>query len=83
MLIFGVLGYLMRKFDFNAAAMVLGLILGPIGERGLRRSLMLSDGDPSVLFSTPLCWMLIALCVIGILSPLFMNRWEKRMTEQQ
>lgn len=35
MLIFGVLGYLMRKFDFNAAAMVLGLILGPIGERGL------------------------------------------------
>ena len=63
--------------------MVLGLILGPIGERGLRRSLMLSDGDPSVLFSTPLCWMLIALCVIGILSPLFMNRWEKRMTEQQ
>ena len=83
MLIFGVLGYLMRKFDFNAAAMVLGLILGPIGERGLRRSLMLSDGDPSVLFSTPLCWMLVALCVIGILSPLFMNRWEKRMTEQQ
>ena len=83
MLIFGVLGYLMRKFDFNAAAMVLGLILGPIGERGLRRSLMLSDGDPSVLFSTPLCWMLIVLCVIGILSPLFMNRWEKRMTEQQ
>ena len=52
-------------------------------EKGSDISLMLSDGDPSVLFSTPLCWMLIALCVIGILSPLFMNRWEKRMTEQQ
>jgi putative tricarboxylic transport membrane protein len=79
MVLFGVIGYLMRKFDFNAAAMVLGLILGPIGERGLRRSLLLSDGDPSVLFSTPLCWMLIALCVIGILSPIFMNRLEKKV----
>ncbi|MDY6419233.1 MAG: tripartite tricarboxylate transporter permease, partial [Succinivibrio dextrinosolvens] len=57
MFLFGVLGYLARKFDLNPAAIVLGLILGPIGERGLRRSLMLNDGDPSILFSTPLCWI--------------------------
>lgn len=79
MCIFGVIGYLVRKFDLNAAAIVLGLILGPIGENGLRRSLMLSDGDPSILFATPLCWMLIALCVVGIFSPLFMGRVEKDM----
>ncbi len=79
MFLFGVIGYLMRKFDFNAAAMVLGLILGPIGENGLRRSLLLSDGDPSILFSTPLCWLLIALCVIGIFSPILMSRWEKKV----
>ncbi len=79
MCIFGVIGYLVRKFDLNAAAIVLGLILGPIGENGLRRSLMLSDGDPSILFGTPLCWMLIALCVVGIFSPLFMGRVEKDM----
>lgn len=83
MMIFGVIGYMMRKFDFNAAAMVLGLILGPIGERGLRRSLLLSDGDPSVLFSTPLCWMLIALCLIGIFSPIFMNKWENRLKQDK
>ena len=83
MCIFGVIGYLVRKFDLNAAAIVLGLILGPIGENGLRRSLMLSDGDPSVLFATPLCWMLIALCVVGIFSPLFMGRVEKNMMEKQ
>ena len=71
MFVFGIIGYLVRKFDMNAAAIVLGLILGPIGENGLRRSLILSDGDPMILFSTPLCWMLIALCVVGILSPLF------------
>ena len=79
MCIFGVIGYLVRKFDLNAAAIVLGLILGPIGENGLRRSLMLSDGDPSILFATPLCWMLIVLCVVGIFSPLFMGRVEKDM----
>lgn len=82
MCIFGVIGYFVRKFDLNAAAIVLGLILGPIGENGLRRSLMLSDGDPSVLFATPLCWMLIALCVVGIFSPLFMGRVEKDMMEK-
>jgi putative tricarboxylic transport membrane protein len=32
-----------------------------------------------VLFSTPLRWMLIALCVVGILSPIFMNRLEKKV----
>lgn len=82
MCIFGVIGYLVRKFDLNAAAIVLGLILGPIGENGLRRSLMLSDGDPSILFATPLCWILIALCVVGIFSPLFMGRVEKDMVEK-
>lgn len=82
MCIFGVIGYFVRKFDLNAAAIVLGLILGPIGENGLRRSLMLSDGDPSILFATPLCWMLIALCVLGIFSPLFMGRVEKDMMEK-
>jgi putative tricarboxylic transport membrane protein len=37
MFIFGFIGYFVRKFDLNAAAIVLGLILGPIGENGLRR----------------------------------------------
>ena len=78
MLIFGVLGYLVRKFDLNPAAIVLALILGPIGERGLRRSLLLSGGNPAILFSTPLCWVLIGLSVLGIMSPMLMNRLEKK-----
>jgi putative tricarboxylic transport membrane protein len=81
MMIFGVIGYFIRRFGLNAAAVVLGLILGPIGEKGLRRSLMLSDGDWTVLFSTPLCWVMIGLCVFGILSPLLMSRWEKHLAE--
>ena len=74
MMIFGVIGYLARKFGLNNAAIVLALILGPIGETGLRRSLELSEGDPSILFSTPVCWVLIVLCVLGVMSPFLMNR---------
>lgn len=77
MLIFGVIGWLARKFGLNNAAIVLALILGPIGEKGLRRSLLLSGGDVSILFSTPVCWVLIILCVLGVLSPLLMDRMTK------
>ncbi len=82
MFLFGIIGYLVRKFDLNAAAIVLGLILGPIGENGLRRSLYLSDGDPSILFSTPLCWMLIILCILGTLSPYLMAKLEKSVEKE-
>ncbi len=82
MLIFGVLGYFMRKFDLNTAAVVLALILGPISEKGLRGALRVSGGSIGVLFSTPVCWVLIALSVFGILSPLLMNRMEKKAVEQ-
>ena len=82
MLIFGVLGYLMRKFDLNTAAVVLALILGPIGEKGLRNALRISDGNIGILFSSVVCWVLIALCIFGILSPIFMARLEKKATEE-
>ncbi len=81
MLIFGVIGWLARKFGLNNAAIVLALILGPIGEKGLRRSLLLSGGDPRILFSTPVCWVLIALCVLGILSPVLMDRMTGKAEE--
>ena len=80
MLIFGVIGYLMRKFDLNTAAVVLALILGPIGEKGLRNALRSSQGNISVLFSSPVCWVLICLCIIGIFSPIFMSKFEKKVT---
>ena len=82
MLIFGVIGWLARKFGLNNAAIVLALILGPIGEKGLRRSLLLSGGDPKILFSTPVCWVLIILCVLGILSPVLMDKMSKGVSEE-
>jgi len=80
MLIFGVLGYLMRKFDLNNAAVVLALILGPISEKGLRGALRVSGGDIMCLFDSPVSWILIILSIVGIFSPMLMSKFEKKVT---
>ena len=79
MLIFGLIGYFMRKFDLNTAAVVLALILGPISEKGLRGALRVSGGDISVLFRSPISWILIVLSIVGIFSPFLMNKVEKKV----
>lgn len=80
MFVFGLIGYLVKKFDLNPAAMVLALILGPTGESGLRRSLALSGGSPAILFSSAICIILIILCIFGIFSPLMMKSVENKAT---
>ena len=82
MFVFGVIGYFVKLFGLNSAAIVLALILGPIGERGLRRSLLLSKGNPAILFSTPVCWVLIALCIFSIFSPMLMQKLENKYKER-
>jgi putative tricarboxylic transport membrane protein len=60
---FGVLGYLMRRLDFEPAPLVLALILGPQLEAALRRSLIYSRGDLTVFFQRPISAGLLALAV--------------------
>lgn len=60
----GILGYLMRKTDFSPPALLLGLILGPIAETGLRQSLTLSgDSLAGYVFTRPLSDILILLII--------------------
>jgi putative tricarboxylic transport membrane protein len=68
--IFGVLGYLMRKFGFEPAPLVLAMILGPQLEASLRRSLIFSRGDLLVFFERPIAATLMALALLMVLSPL-------------
>ena len=83
MLIFGFIGYFMRKFDLNTAAVVLALILGPISEKGLRGALRVSGGDIGILFKSPVSWVLIVLSVVGIFSPMLMDRFEKKVAGKE
>ena len=58
---FGVVGYIFRKLDCEAAPLILGFILGPMMEENLRRALLLSRGDPSIFVTSPIsCGLLLA-----------------------
>jgi putative tricarboxylic transport membrane protein len=76
--IFGLLGYLMRKFDFEPAPLVLAMILGPQLEASLRRSLIFSHGDLLVFVQRPISATLLALAVVMLLSPLIRARLTSR-----
>jgi len=76
---FGVLGYLMNKYNFSTGAALLGLILGPIAENGLRDLMVVSRGDP-ILYTLqrPLSVSLILLtCIIVFYSSKQFN-WENK-----
>ncbi|MBI2160429.1 MAG: tripartite tricarboxylate transporter permease, partial [Candidatus Rokubacteria bacterium] len=75
-IVFGALGYLLRKFDFEPAPLVLAMILGPQLEAALRRSLIYSRGDLTVFFQRPIAAALMALAILMLLSPLV--RWFLR-----
>jgi len=76
MVIFGVVGYLMRKFRYEAAPFVFALVLSPIMENNLRQSLLMSEGDFSIFFTRPLsCSLMI---VGGILFSLPIFPWMRR-----
>jgi putative tricarboxylic transport membrane protein len=77
---FGLLGYAMRRLDFPAAPLILGFVLGDAMERALRQSLMMSQGDPTILVSRPISAVMLALAVLILISPLFRraNAWRVR-----
>jgi len=71
MFAFGIIGYVMRKFDIPVAPAILALVLGDMAELALRRSLLLSLGDPMILVSRPISAILLAAAVFSIVYPLF------------
>jgi putative tricarboxylic transport membrane protein len=67
--VIGAVGFLMRRFDFPTAPVVIGMILGPLAEQEFRRAMTISDGDWTVLFTRPLSATLLALAVLGLVGP--------------
>lgn len=70
MVMFGVVGYLLNKFDFEAAPMILGFVLGPMFEVNLRRSLLMSQGSFTIFVERPIALVALMVCVILIVLPL-------------
>jgi putative tricarboxylic transport membrane protein len=69
MLVFGVLGYVMKKLDYSPAALTLALVLGPLAERALRQSLIISDAGLGIFFTRPLAAVLTSLALLAIAIP--------------
>lgn len=67
MLLFGILGFVLRRFHFPVAPLVLGIVLGDLLEKSLRRGLVLSDGDLSPFFTRPISATLFGIIAIVIL----------------
>ena len=70
MLVFGVLGYFFKKLDYPIAPMVLAMVLGDRSEEAFRQSLLLSRGDLSIFWSSPISATLMVLSALLIVLPL-------------
>ncbi|MDP6573832.1 MAG: tripartite tricarboxylate transporter permease [Rhodospirillales bacterium] len=70
MLIFGVVGYLMRKLDYPMAPAVLAIVLGPLAERSMRQTLIGSHGDITEFFVRPISGTIMVVALILIFLPL-------------
>ncbi|HEY8594539.1 MAG TPA: tripartite tricarboxylate transporter permease [Devosiaceae bacterium] len=81
MIIFGVLGYVLRKLDVPMVPVILGVLLGNNMETNLRRALTISDGDWSILWGSWLAILLWAMAIVGFIAPLVVGRFF-RVTRQ-
>jgi putative tricarboxylic transport membrane protein len=88
MLIMGVVGYFLRKLDFDPAPLVLGLVIAPTFELSLRQSLVMSNGNWAIFFSgqrplaTALFAVSAALLALATLSWLSRRDWRRALPEE-
>ncbi len=82
---FGLLGYLMRKVDYPAAPLILGLVLGDLMENAVRQSLMMSQGDISILYTRPLALVILVMTAAVLIGPLFrqVSAWRNKVADQE
>ncbi len=86
MLIFGVIGYLMRKFEYEPAPFIMAFVLSPIMEQALRRSLIVSNGEFMIFFSRPIslgCLILAGVLLLLASLPGFRRRREKIVSDAE
>jgi putative tricarboxylic transport membrane protein len=78
MILFGIIGYLMKKFRYEMAPLVLAMVLGGLMEPALRRSLMMSDGSIKIFFARPISLGLMTLTGIILILPLILKVMGKK-----
>jgi len=82
MVIFGIVGYLMRKLDYPLAPAVLAIVLGPLAEPALRQSLIISDGSFAIFFTRTYSGPIMIGALIFLFLPLIKMGFDKIRTGQ-
>ena len=67
LLIFGILGFILKCFDISAAPLVIGLVLGGVFEQGLRQGLVMTGGNFLDFFSRPISGVILSICILLLL----------------
>ena len=81
MLVFGIIGFVMRKTGFPIAPLILGLVLGGLIEVNFRRALTYSQGDYAIFFQSPISIALWLITLVSLLAPLFFTPLKKGRTQ--
>jgi putative tricarboxylic transport membrane protein len=76
MIAFGIFGYLMKKFEYEPAPLILAMVLSPMMEPALRQSLLVSHGSFLIFFTRPISVTLLSIAIILLIFPIFL-RWFK------
>jgi putative tricarboxylic transport membrane protein len=79
--VFAVFGYVLLRFGCEPAPLVLGFILGPLMEENLRRSLVISRGDPMVFIERPISAILLAMTVLMVLALIVLPQFRRTRQE--
>ncbi|MDP3700902.1 MAG: tripartite tricarboxylate transporter permease [Hylemonella sp.] len=74
---FGLIGFVMRRFDFPAAPLIVGMILAPMAEQSMRQALTISQGDWFTFFTRPLSGSLMAVAVLLLVLPPLVRRYRR------
>ena len=78
----GVLGVVMRRFDFPTAPVIIGMILGPLAEAQFRNAMSIGEGSATVFVQRPMSVVLIAVIVGVLVLPRLFKRWQHRKQHQ-
>jgi putative tricarboxylic transport membrane protein len=83
MILSGVVGYLMRKFSYEEAPLILAFVLGPMFERNLRQSLLMSRGSFMIFFTHPISGITLGISLLILVSNIlpFMKTRRKKFEE--
>ncbi|MFI0730212.1 tripartite tricarboxylate transporter permease [Streptomyces sp. NPDC021225] len=76
--LFGVLGFGMRRTGYPVAPLILGAVLGPMAETQFRRTLVFSEGDWTVLLTRPLSAAILCLAAVALVGPMVARRLRRR-----